>query len=47
VAIENPVICSVDRGMVKGMLDALYGSTDPEHSESLPKGDTFCTTTIN
>lgn len=47
VAIENPVICSVDRGMVKGMLDALYGSTDPEHSESLPKGDTFCSTTIN
>ena len=47
VAIENPVICSVDRGMVKGMLDALYGSTDPEHSKSLPKGDTFCSTTIN
>ncbi len=47
VAIENPVICSVDRGMVKGMLDTLYGSTDPEHSESLPKGDTFCSTTIN
>ena len=25
VAIEHPVICAVDRGMVKGMLAALYG----------------------
>ena len=25
VAIEHPVICAVDRGMVKGMLQALYG----------------------
>ena len=29
-AIENPVICAVDRGMVKGMLGALYGDTAPE-----------------
>ena len=29
-AIENPVICAVDRGMVKGMLGALYGDTSPE-----------------
>ncbi len=28
VAIEHPVICAVDRGMVKGMLGALYGDTD-------------------
>ena len=27
-AIEHPVICAVDRGMVKGMLGALYGDTD-------------------
>jgi hypothetical protein len=25
VAIEHPVICAVDRGMVKGMLSSLYG----------------------
>ena len=24
VAIDNPVICAVDRGMVRGMLSALY-----------------------
>jgi predicted ArsR family transcriptional regulator len=30
VAIEHPVICAVDRGMVKGMLSALYGDADEE-----------------
>jgi predicted ArsR family transcriptional regulator len=47
VAIEHPVICAVDRGMVKGMLDALYGETSPEMSASLPRGDRFCETTLN
>ncbi|MFM8777051.1 MAG: helix-turn-helix transcriptional regulator [Actinomycetota bacterium] len=46
LAIEHPVICAVDRGMVKGMLTALYGDTNPELSSSLPNGDTFCATTI-
>ena len=46
LAIEHPVICAVDRGMVKGMLTALYGETNPELSSSLPMGDTFCATTI-
>lgn len=46
VAIEHPVICAVDRGMVKGMLTAIYGDTSPETSASLPQGDTFCATTI-
>jgi predicted ArsR family transcriptional regulator len=43
-AIEHPVICAVDRGMVKGMLAALYGATEPELSESLPRGDQVCIT---
>jgi predicted ArsR family transcriptional regulator len=47
VAIEHPVICAVDRGMVKGMLDALYGETSPETSASLPQGDRFCETTLD
>ena len=34
-AIEHPVICAVDRGMVKGMLAALYGDTEPEIASSL------------
>jgi predicted ArsR family transcriptional regulator len=46
VAIEHPVICAVDRGMVKGMLNAIYGDTQPEISASLPQGDTFCATTV-
>lgn len=47
VAIEHPVICAVDRGMVKGMLDALYGETSPATSASLPQGDRFCETTLD
>lgn len=46
IAIEHPVICAVDRGMVKGMLTAIYGDTSPEMSASLPQGDTFCATTV-
>jgi predicted ArsR family transcriptional regulator len=46
VAIEHPVICAVDRGMVKGMLTALYGETEPATQESLPHGDRFCATSI-
>ena len=47
VAIDNPVICAVDRGMVKGMLATLYGPADPSHLASLPQGDTFCVTTLH
>jgi predicted ArsR family transcriptional regulator len=46
VAIEHPVICAVDRGMVKGMLGALCGDTDVSTQASLPQGDTFCSTTF-
>ena len=43
-AVDNPVICAVDRGMVKGMLETLYGDTDPEIESSLPRGDDVCVT---
>jgi predicted ArsR family transcriptional regulator len=47
VAIEHPVVCAVDRGMVKGMLGALYGGdADVSTSASLPQGDTFCATVV-
>jgi predicted ArsR family transcriptional regulator len=46
VAIEHPVVCAVDRGMVKGMLAALYGDADVATESSLPQGDTFCATTV-
>jgi predicted ArsR family transcriptional regulator len=45
-AIENPVICAVDRGMVKGMLAALYGETQPELASSIPMGDEVCVTAV-
>lgn len=46
VAIEHPVICAVDRGMVKGMLAVLYGDAEPSTERSLPQGDTFCATAV-
>ncbi len=45
-AIENPVICAVDRGMVKGMLSALYGDTSTELESSIPMGDSICVTGV-
>jgi predicted ArsR family transcriptional regulator len=46
VAIDNPVVCAVDRGLVKGMLRALYGETEPSIDSSLPHGDQFCVTSF-
>jgi predicted ArsR family transcriptional regulator len=45
--IEHPVICAVDRGMVRGMLAALYG-TDlmTETALSLPTGGERCVTSV-
>ena len=45
-AIENPVICAVDRGMVRGMLSSLYGDTSPELESSIPMGDEVCVTAV-
>ena len=45
-AIEHPVICAVDRGLVRGMLGALYGETGASTSQSLPMGDERCITSI-
>ncbi len=45
--IEYPVICAVDRGLVKGMLSALYGEATTDLSSSLPMGDTVCVTDVS
>jgi predicted ArsR family transcriptional regulator len=45
-AIEHPVICAVDRGLVRGMLGALYGDADAATSSSRPMGDDRCITSI-
>ena len=41
MAVEHPVICAVDRGMVKGMLGALYGPSGAATESSLPAKTTF------
>ncbi len=40
------VVCAVDRGMIRGMLAALYGETNPQFSASRPAGDANCITCV-
>ncbi len=44
---DNPVICSVDRGLVRGMLSALYGDTSTELVASRVLGDAMCATAVD
>jgi predicted ArsR family transcriptional regulator len=46
-AVEHPVICAVDRGMVKGMLGALYGETSVDVRSRLAGGDDHCVTAVD
>jgi len=43
---QSPVICAVDRGMVRGMLGCLYGDTSPSTESSRAQGDDCCVTVI-
>ena len=45
-AHEHPVICAIDRGMVRGMLAGLYGDTMPVTESSRALGDSACATVI-
>ena len=45
-AIEHPVICAVDRGLVRGMLGTLYGDATAATQSSLPMGDDRCVTAV-
>ena len=45
-AIEHPVICAVDRGLVKGMLSSLYGETRPSTETSVALGSETCVTVV-
>jgi len=44
--VDYPVICAVDRGIVKGMLSKLYGPTATETASSKPQGDDVCVTHV-
>lgn len=46
-AIEHPVICAVDRGLVKGMLASLYGETRPATETSVALGSETCVTVVS
>jgi predicted ArsR family transcriptional regulator len=47
VAIEHPVICAVDRGMVKGLLGSLYGEAEVALSASVALGDAECVADVS
>ncbi|MGI9579220.1 MAG: helix-turn-helix transcriptional regulator [Microthrixaceae bacterium] len=46
-AAEHPVICAVDRGMVRGMLGTLYGETSVDLNSSFASGDDHCVTSVD
>jgi len=49
VATDHPVVCAVDRGLVRGMLSALYGDGDGvavATASSKARGDTICSTAV-
>jgi predicted ArsR family transcriptional regulator len=45
-AVAHPVICAVDRGMVRGMLAGLYGQSVPATESSRALGDDACVTLV-
>jgi predicted ArsR family transcriptional regulator len=42
IAMSNPVICAVDRGMVRGLLAGLCGDAVPVRMSSRARGDDTC-----
>jgi predicted ArsR family transcriptional regulator len=49
LAIDHPVMCAVDRGLVRGMLTALYpagGDLAVATESSKARGDTICATAV-
>jgi predicted ArsR family transcriptional regulator len=45
-ATQHPVMCAVDRGMVRGMLAGLYGDTTPTTESSRALGGDACVTAV-
>lgn len=45
-AKQHPVICAVDRGMVRGMLGGLYGDADVATESSRALGDDSCVSIV-
>src|SRR5918992_892014 len=45
-AVTSPVLCALERGVVKGMLAAMYGTTDARTARSRARGDATCVTAV-
>jgi len=45
-AAVHPVLCAVDRGMVRGMLAGLYGTSIPVTMSSRARGDEACAAVV-
>ena len=45
-ASQHPVLCAVDRGMVRGMLAGLGVDRSPEQEQSRARGDATCVTLV-
>lgn len=46
MSTQHPVICAVDRGIVRGMLHTLHGGGEPSLLSSRPQGDGVCVTAV-
>lgn len=44
--VEHPVICAVDRGIVRGMLGFLHGPAGTDTTSSVAQGDDICVTHV-
>jgi predicted ArsR family transcriptional regulator len=45
-AVDHPVLCAVDRGIIKGMLGALYDEPRPLTLRSKARGDVDCSVAL-
>lgn len=46
VALSHPVLCAVDKGIVRGMLTTLYGGPVPIKMSSKARGDDNCAVSV-
>jgi predicted ArsR family transcriptional regulator len=46
LSTQHPVICAVDRGIVRSMLFTLHGEGEPSHTTTRPTGADECTSLI-
>ncbi len=44
--VVSPVVCAVDRGIVRGMLEGLVGDTETSTAASRAQGDDSCVTSV-